>query len=167
MELTQRDRLLLANQYRILEKLYPGEADHFANARKAVEQGYVLEYKTLVEHLWKEMPEEQCREVHDILNMFRGLNAAYRGLSDKAGIDEAKLTFSGFDGNDKVEVGYLTYVHYLIDDLKKWSELRREDLNSHVTLLPMYRAMLEEYRNSENEHRLTRTDLLRILAKAY
>jgi uncharacterized protein YfbU (UPF0304 family) len=47
MELTLKDRLVLANQYRILAALYPGEAAHFEKCREAVENGYALDYGEL------------------------------------------------------------------------------------------------------------------------
>ena len=41
------ERLLLANQCKILEKLYPSDADHYAARREALERGYTLEYSSV------------------------------------------------------------------------------------------------------------------------
>ncbi len=63
MELNEKDRLIIANQLKIIEKLYPEEADYYAKHGKVVEQGYKLHYSWLVEHLYDEMTEDECREV--------------------------------------------------------------------------------------------------------
>ena len=39
-KLTTLDRLVLSNQYRILEALYPDEAETLAIKREAIENGY-------------------------------------------------------------------------------------------------------------------------------
>ena len=56
--LTLKERLLLANQYLILEKLYPDEAEHYAELRKVVERGYALEYIDLVEQFSEELSKQ-------------------------------------------------------------------------------------------------------------
>ena len=103
MELSLKDRLILSNQYRILEKLYPEEADSLANDRRAIENGYTMNYAWLTGHLLDELSEERCNEVWDILEMHRALNFTYRNLKDKEGIDEKKLKFRGFDGNEETK----------------------------------------------------------------
>jgi len=42
---------LLINQYKILERLCPGEAEHYAQLRTALERGYALEYSDLFEDM--------------------------------------------------------------------------------------------------------------------
>lgn len=44
MKLTKVERLILSNQYSILEKLYPEEAEHYHLQKKIVENGYSLHY---------------------------------------------------------------------------------------------------------------------------
>ncbi len=57
MDLSLKDRIIISNQLRILEALYPDEADWYANHRKAVEQGYKLHYGWIAEHFSDEMSE--------------------------------------------------------------------------------------------------------------
>jgi hypothetical protein len=54
MELSIKERLGFIYQLRILEALYPDEANHYANHRTALEEGYALHYDWIVEHLHEE-----------------------------------------------------------------------------------------------------------------
>ena len=42
--LSRHERLFLYNQYKILEALYPGEAEYYSVKREALEYGYEIEY---------------------------------------------------------------------------------------------------------------------------
>ena len=44
MELSYKERINLVMQCKIIEKLYPDEADHFKNWRIALEHGFALNY---------------------------------------------------------------------------------------------------------------------------
>ena len=94
MKLTKQERLILSNQYRILEKLCPEEADAFSKQRIAIEEGYPLEYDW--KHLCDEMSETECEEVIDILSMFSSLVCSTLELKDKSGVELQKIKFPGF-----------------------------------------------------------------------
>src|SRR5437016_2554123 len=113
MKLSRFERWMLANQYRILEKIDPDEAQHYAEARQAFENGYELHYEWLAEGIFDDphiMSEFECREVIDILSMFSALHHSFEALPDKSGIDKARIKFLGFSGNDETkQMGYANY----------------------------------------------------------
>src|SRR6266550_8148719 len=85
LKLTKTERVILANQYRLLEVLVPDEADYFAQRREIVEKGYAIHYSEIDQWFYEEMEPEASREILDILNMFRAIsNAAHRKLSVSA-----------------------------------------------------------------------------------
>lgn len=84
MEMKKVDRLILSNQYRILEALYPDERDAYAKLRAVIEGGYSLHYSDLAECLNEELIPQQCEE-GDILEMFRSLQVGYQKLTDNQG----------------------------------------------------------------------------------
>ena len=45
---TLEQRLILINQYKILEKLYPEEAETYSQHREILEEGYTLHYNDLI-----------------------------------------------------------------------------------------------------------------------
>lgn len=160
LKLTKTERVILANQYRLLEALVPDEADYFAQRRQIVEKGYAIHYSEIDQWFYDEMEPEASREVLDILNMFRALTkAARQNLSVGA-----KLNFEGFDGNEEAaEFGYVTF---LIETLGRFTEIDINELNSHWPMLERYRAMLAEWRECKEKYELTQAEIDRIAAAA-
>jgi uncharacterized protein YfbU (UPF0304 family) len=165
MDLSEKDRLIISNQLKILEKLYPEEADYYSTHRKAIEQGYKLHYNWLVEHFYDEMSQEECREVLDILEMYRAITFSYRRLTDKNGIDEKQIRFKGFDGNN--EGKQFGYALYFIVDLKRYDELRYgveyPDFNSGTPMLDRYKKMLKLWEGYSKSFELTREQIVELL----
>lgn len=165
MDLTKIERLIIANQFKILEKLYPEEAEYYAKNRKALENGYKLHYQWIIENIYDEMSEDECQEVVDILNMYRSLTFSYQKLSDKSGIDESEIKFPGFDGNN--ETRQYSYTNYFIMDLERFDELRGgseyADFNSHSEMLDRYRRMLNEWKKYDDRHNLSRDAIISIV----
>lgn len=165
MDLSINERLILSNQFKILEKLYPDEANYYAQHRKAIENGYKLHYGWLAEHLYDEMTEEECREVIDILDMYRALTFSYKDLDDKSEIDEKEIRFPGFDGNN--ETSQLSYTNYFIIDLGRFNELRDNsefpDFNSHCLMMDKYKRMLNAWNQCPDKHHLGKDQIVKIL----
>ncbi len=165
--LSKLERLQLINQLRILERLYPDDADYYGRHRTALEEGYTLHYDWLFEHLYDELPVDDCREVLNILDMYRAITYSYKGLQEtqKKQIPQAWLEFRGFDGNE--EAHRVGYVRYFVVQLERYQELKYgkddADFNSHMPTLGKYRAMLREWHDRHARHELTADDLVRIL----
>ena len=149
IQLTTVERLILANQFRILEHL--DQSEDWARLRKIVEEGYALQYDDL------------SREVWDILNMFSMMKRAYENLppEERKEIQEYVVRFSGFDGNNEPE--RVRYTRFIVDDLGRFSDLDRgDDFNSHMPSLATYRRMLPAWEASDDRHNLSKEDLMRI-----
>jgi hypothetical protein len=154
MQLTEVDRWVLMNQYRILARLDPEglEGDH-EKAVTVLEHGYESEYGDLVPWLSEEpMSQEEGRRVLDILDMHRDLLWSYEDLEDKSGIERSEVAFLGFDGNNETRA--LGYARFLIDS-GRWTELAdsADGLNSHMPTMDMYGRMLPVWRRAR-ENRL-------------
>lgn len=166
IEITEIERLSLVNQFLILEKLNPEEAEYYEKNRLALEQGYKAHYRTIFEHVWDEIPEEKTREVLDILEMYLAITWATLDRNKDKEVD-SKYLFPGFDGNEESE--QLSYCHYFIINLERYQELRRNpeypDFNSHCTMLPRYRRMLSVWNQEKEQHslKLTRAQIDKIL----
>lgn len=163
MKFTTTERLLLINQFRILEKLDPQEADGYAKMAEILECGYTREYPSLVDWFSEELSSEACEEVIDILDMHRSLYHAYDQIEDKSGISARDIQFRGFDGNN--EHGYLSYADFLINRMGHWQESKNDgdNLNSHHSTLDRYRLMLQRWKVCSKSHELTREDILQII----
>jgi len=162
MKLDQYQRTVLANQYRILEKLDPDGG--WDQKREVIESGYEGEYDLGDSET---LSAEEGNEVGDILTVFRVLKYSYRDLStdEKDGIDPADVRFAGFDANDRKECKYLGYTRFLWKT-GRFTESRDDDHdggNSHMEMLGSYRRMVAAYRRCVVQGKLTRADVLAII----
>jgi uncharacterized protein YfbU (UPF0304 family) len=143
-------RYELINQLLILERLYPEEADYYARNRKALENGYELHYSWLTENISDGLSEEECKEVLDILNMYRSITFSWQRLHEDEELPK-RLRFPGFDGND--ETALMGYVQYFVIDLERFEELtygkEHPYFNSHSPMLEKYRKMLSVWKQYE------------------
>ncbi len=167
MHFSLTERLILANQYRIMELIDPESNAHYGGIQDALRSGYELEFAPLVSGFLQgadAMTSEECREVFDILDTFRALGRAYDALEDKSGIDEGDIRFAGFDANHEKQYGYS---HYLREQ-GKWEELMPHGvINSHHATLHRYRLMADEWKQTPRDRRsrqLTKDDIQRIVA---
>jgi uncharacterized protein YfbU (UPF0304 family) len=161
--LSKSERLILLNQYEILQKLDPERAKDYAQRQEIVQSGYKSLYHELGE-LGDELPEDVYSETFATLDMFRDLKGSFEALSDKAGIDPAAVKFSGFDGND--DAGHYGLARFMIEGLGRWEGFRKTDLNSHANYLPRYRRMLSRYSErakSPTKTVLTKQEILDII----
>lgn len=167
MKLSKLERLTLANQLKILEALYPDEADYYRTSRIALEEGYALHYEELLHHIYDELPEDQCREVVDVLAMYRAITFSLRDQTeaDDPLREHYMAKFHGFDGNN--EGAQFGYTRYFIIELERFEELRYgseyPDFNSHAPMLGRYRRMLAVWREFADDHVLSRDQLSAIL----
>ena len=164
LELSVKDRLILRNQFKLLAKTDPEEAEFHNRAVEILESGYTFEYYSLAEWFLDPMSNDSCREVREILEMYRSIDAAMANAPDEsATVPEKKLKFPGFDGND--ETKQYAYARFLLHTLDRWKESKSEDLNTHRPMLPTYREMLARWRDSASCYELSRTDVQRILGE--
>jgi uncharacterized protein len=137
------ERLQLANQFKILEKLYPDDAEHYAASREIVEHGYSIEYGDVFANIFTEMCFEECEYVYDVLDMHRALICSFNALRDKDGLTLKDVSFKGFDGNSKSKCH--SFVEYLQKE-GKWTETLIGGLNSHsISTITRCPRMLQKF----------------------
>ncbi len=168
MNLSRTERLILANQYQILEQIGPeGEREAFARFREALEHGYEMEYDTIAQNVYeKGLTTDECREVVDALQVYDMLQISHAALSaaDKAGINDHDIRFHGFDGNN--ETLFMAYAEYFCADDRFTDVVESGEMNSHYPARGRYRAMYAELQEvpSERWAKLTKVEMLRIIA---
>jgi uncharacterized protein YfbU (UPF0304 family) len=169
MQLTEKERLQYALLYKILDNLNPNEG--YDTYVKALESGFEYHYRDIFSQIDNDvLNSQQCKEIIDILNMYRSLYFGYKRY--KLEINDSQLEekskFQGFDGNN--EINELSYVQYFVDDLKRFQEIKeyRNGYNSHLVLLDKYKEMLTVFNslNSEEKINLSKDNLLKMLSIA-
>lgn len=163
MKLSPTERLILINQYTILERVDPDSAISHRNARHVLERNYEMH----IEHLGEWISEEpftakQSKWVFDVLDMHLAMQDAQGHFPSNSGVSPDDVTFLGFDGN--YETQYLGYTRYIVNDEGRWPSLKGGDFNSHVPMIETYKRRLGEWNKSADRLHLSKDDIVRILA---
>lgn len=172
IKLSRLERYNIVNQIRILEALYPDEANELAVQREALERGYEMLYSWSMNHIYDGndvMTREESLEVWDTFDMFDALNRAFEEYKD-LDISQYHLTkFAGYDGNG--ETKFMSFAAFTVERLKRFDYLpmsREGYWNSHMPMRATYKRMRDEWYKIYPEHRfnLSREQVIEILKAA-
>ena len=163
MGLSSLERVMLINQYKILEKLYPDEASHYQRLIKVLERGYELHYDRIYEDLWEEMSAAECTEVLQIIELYRVLAATLGKYGDNPIVKREDVRFPGFHGSTEAKQLYFT--QYILHDLVQFKALHSPDgqYDTREPMLPVYRKMLQVWYSFPNRFSLTLEQVLLVL----
>jgi uncharacterized protein YfbU (UPF0304 family) len=173
IKLSRLDRLVLSNQLRILEALYPDEANDIAIRREALERGYEMLYEWDMDYIYggdDVMTSEESSEVWNTLDMFDSINRAANNLGMTDVLTKIPFaTFRGYDGNN--ETKFMAFAAYTVERLKRFEHVKLPKIgyfNSHAPVRGIYQRMLKEWRKVTTERRfeLTKNELKSILDAA-
>lgn len=144
------ERLLLINQARILEALYPEEAEELAVQREALERGYELVYDwNVFGQIYTDddvMTPDESLEVWDTLDMYDSLHRAALATGNEDLAEKTK--FLGYDGNN--ESKFMAFAAFSVQRLKRFEyvELAKPGYwNSHSRMREMYERMLNVWKD--------------------
>ena len=152
LKLSVVERLILMNQYRILDLLEGSVDERHAQYHEALKEGYELHYNWIADGMDEGLSAAECSEVLDILDMFR----AIKNAMSKHAVDSSLARFAefgGFDGNN--ESAQMAYVRYFCLGIGRFGDLVDEDFpfNSHMPMLPRYRRMRNKWLSLSLEER--------------
>lgn len=160
--LSLKERLMLANQYRILEALYPQEAARFALNRQAVEGGFTSQYDSLLINIRADVPPEDCHLVSEVLDLYRAMQQSFRQYRDRHGLNERDIEFPGFDST--TEAPLLDLAQYLIKRSDRPATFQHAYSDSRTPMAARYRRMVVAWAGLGRRPSLTKDELQVILA---
>lgn len=76
MEMTNAQRLILSNQYKMMTMLDPTNAERYRRLQTIIERGYGLQMREL-DREFGELTEETCRTIIDIMEMYHALHVSW------------------------------------------------------------------------------------------
>ena len=79
MEMTNAQRLILSNQYKMMTMLDPANAERYRRLQTIIERGYGLQMREL-DCEFGELKEETCRTIIDIMEMYHALHVSWSNL---------------------------------------------------------------------------------------
>lgn len=75
MEMTNAQRLILSNQYKMMTMLDPDNAERYRRLQTIIERGYGLQMREL-DREFGQLTEETCRTIIDIMEMYHALHVS-------------------------------------------------------------------------------------------
>lgn len=151
MRLSPTERLILINQYEILNRLSQGSP--YDDYIKVLRSGFELEIE---DRLFTGIDEvgfsrQACLEVMNILAMFDHLITSFEKLADKQDLRESDVKFRGFDSHSDEEVGYWQYALHLVENQKRFLT-KASDLKGFFPMLSKYREAIELWVPARDRH---------------
>ncbi len=162
MEMTNAQRLILSNQYKMMTMLDPANADRYRRLQTIVERGFGLQMREL-DREFGELPEETCRTVIDIMEMYHALHVSWTNLKDAQSIDERRVTFLGFDA--ATEARYLSYVRFMVNTEGRYTDFDAgtHGFNAQTPMWEKYQRMLGAWHACPRQYHLSANEINQIV----
>ena len=161
MEMTNAQRLILSNQYKMMTMLDPANAERYRRLQTIIERGYGLQMREL-DREFGELKEETCRTIIDIMEMYHALHVSWSNLQDQQSIDERRVTFLGFDA--ATEARYLGYVRFMVNVEGRYThfDAGTHGFNAQTPMWEKYQRMLNVWHACPRQYHLSATKLIRL-----
>lgn len=162
MEMTSTQRLILANQYKLMALLDSNNAKHYQRLEAIVKGGFALELKALDKE-FSDLSESECHAVLNTLEMYHALQVSYNNLSDKSELTPHRLKFAGYCAVN--EKKYLNYLRFITSVENKYQEFMQceHGCDSQVRMWDKYQRMLNVWQACPHSHHLSMTEIQNIL----
>ena len=162
MEMTNAQRLILSNQYKMMTMLDPANAERYRRLQTIIERGYGLQMREL-DHEFGELKEEPCRTIIDIMEMYHALHVSWSNLQDQQSIDERRVTFLGFDA--ATEARYLGYVRFMVNVEGRYThfDAGTHGFNAQTPMSEKYQRMLNVWHACPRQYHLSANEINQII----
>ncbi len=97
MEMSNAQRLILSNQYKLMSQLDPENAEKYQRFQTIVERGYELQMRELNKD-YGCITEALCKEIIDVMEMYHAMQESFRMLDAEESnqVDQRRLQFPRF-----------------------------------------------------------------------
>lgn len=162
MEMTSTQRLILANQYKLMGLLDPNNTKKYQRLEAIVKGGFSLELKELDKEFF-DISETECRTVLGTLEMYNALQVSYNNLTDKSAVSSHRLQFPGYCAVR--EKKYLNYLRFITGVEGRYQEFMRcaHGCDSQTPMWDKYGNMLAVWRACPHEYHLSVVEIQNIL----
>lgn len=162
MEMTNAQRLILSNQYKMMTLLDPDNAERYRRLQTIVERGFGLQMREL-DREFGELTEETCRMIIDIMEMYHALQVSRGNLKDAENIDERRVMFLGFDA--ATEARYLSYVRFMVNTEGRYThfDAGTHGFNAQTPMWEKYMRMLKTWQSCPRQYHLSSNEINQII----
>ena len=162
MEMTNAQRLILSNQYKMMTMLDPDNAERYRRQQTIVERGYGLQMREL-DREFGELSEETCRIVINIMELHHAMHVSWTNLKDRSALDERRLAFLGFDA--ATEARYLGYVRFMVNIEGRYTHFDSgsHGFNAQTPMWEKYQRMLTVWQTCPRQYHLSANEIAQII----
>lgn len=162
MEMTNAQRLILSNQYKIMSMLEPDNAERYRRQQTIIERGYGLQMCEL-DREFGELSEAVCRSIIDVMELHHALHVSWTNLKDPAVIEERRLAFLGFDA--ATEARYLGYVRFMVNIEGRYTHFDSgiHGFNAQTPMWEKYQRMLTVWHTCPRQYHLSANEIAQII----
>ncbi|QKJ87938.1 hypothetical protein PMPD1_3005 [Paramixta manurensis] len=162
MEMTNAQRLILSNQYKMMSMLDPDNAERYRRQQTIIERGYGLQMREL-DREFGELTEETCRTIINIMEMHHALQVSWGNLKDTAALEQRRLAFLGFDA--ATEARYLGYVRFMVNVEGRYTHFDSgtHGFNAQTPMWEKYQRMLTVWQTCPRQYHLSANEIAQII----
>ncbi|AHM74957.1 MULTISPECIES: YfbU family protein [Yersinia] len=162
MDMTNAQRLILSNQYKMMTMLDPENAERYRRQQTIVERGFGLQMREL-DRDFGEMSEDTCRTIINIMEMHHALQVSWGNLKDQQDLDERRIAFLGFDA--ATESRYLSYVRFMVNTEGRYTHFDSgtHGFNSQTPMWDKYQRMLAIWQSCPRQYHLSAVEISQII----
>lgn len=162
MEMSNAQRLILSNQYKMMTMLDPDNAERYHRLQTVIERGFGLQMREL-DREFGELSETTCRTIIDIMEMYHALQVSYGNMNDPQAIDGRRVQFLGFDA--ATEARYLSYVRFMVNTEGRYThfDCGTHGFNSQTPMWDKYVRMLGIWRACPRQYHLSAVEINQVI----
>lgn len=162
MEMTNAQRLILSNQYKMMTMMDPDNAARYRRLQTIVERGYGLQMREL-DREFGELSEDVCRTIINIMEMHHALQVSWDNLKDRKDLDQRRLTFLGFDA--ATEARYLGFVRFMVHVEGRYPHFDSctHGFNAQTKMWEKYNHMLAVWMSCPRQYHLSAVEIAQII----
>ena len=162
MEMTNAQRLILSNQYKMMTMLDPDNAERYRRQQTIIERGYGLQMREL-DREFGELTEAVCRSIIDIMELHHALHVSWTNLKDPGEIEARRLQFLGFDA--ATEARFLGYVRFMVQIEGRYTQFDAgsHGFNAQTPMWEKYQRMLAVWHTCPRQYHLSANEIAQII----
>lgn len=162
MEMTNAQKLILSNQYKMMTMMDPDNAERYRWLQTIVEHGYGLQMREL-DREFGELSEDVCRTIINIMEMHHALQVSWDNLKDRKDLDQRRLTFLGFDA--ATEACYLSFVRFMVHVEGRYPHFDSgtHGFNAQTKMWEKYNRMLAVWVSCPRQYYLSAVEIAQII----
>ncbi|CAK9885454.1 MAG: hypothetical protein XXXJIFNMEKO3_01853 [Candidatus Erwinia impunctatus] len=162
MEMTNAQRLILSNQYKMMSMLDLVNAERYRRHQTIIERGYGLQMREL-DREFGELSESVCRSIIEIMELYHALHVSWTNLKDPSAIDSRRLLFLGFDA--ATEARFLGYVRFMVNTEGRYTHFDSgtHGFNAQTPMWDKYQRMLSVWQTCPRQYHLSANEIDQII----